>query len=149
MVTALEDVEQGTIVNTMPETDTRAVVELADRLFSAIENSDIAAVEQLFSPDISVWKSGDEQPSGHDRSVRIIAWFVNATIDRQYEILDRELFDGGFVQQHVLHATGRAGASIAMRVCMVIKLGADGLIRRIDEYFDPTEISPLLADRQS
>lgn len=132
----------------MSETDTRAVIEIADRLFNAIENSNIAAVEQLFSPDVAVWKSGDERPNGRERSVRIIAWFVNATIDRRYEILDRQPFDGGFVQQHVLHANGRTGASVAMRVCMVIKLGADGLISRIDEYFDPAEISPLLAERR-
>jgi len=132
----------------MPETDTLRVAELADRLFEAIENSNIAMVERLFGPDIAVWKSGDQQPSGHDRSVRIIAWFVNATVDRRYEILDRQFFDRGFVQQHVLHANGRTGASIAMRVCIVIKLGADGLISRIDEYFDPAEIAPLLDERQ-
>ena len=31
-----------------------------------------------------------------------------------------------------------------MRVCIVIKVGTDGLISRIDEYFDPAEIAPLL-----
>ena len=74
----------------------------------------------------------------------MLYWFINATAERRYEILDRRLFDGGFVQQHVLHANGRNGASISMRVCIVIKLGANGLISRIDEYFDPAEIAPLL-----
>ena len=32
-----------------------------------------------------------------------------------------------------------------MRVCIVIKLGANGLISCIDEYFDPAEIAPLLS----
>jgi hypothetical protein len=31
-----------------------------------------------------------------------------------------------------------------MRVCIVIKVGADGLITRIDEYFDPADMAPLL-----
>jgi hypothetical protein len=48
------------------------------------------------------------------------------------------------VQQHILHANGRNGGSISMRVCIVIKLGANGLISRIDEYFDPAEMAPLL-----
>jgi hypothetical protein len=52
--------------------------------------------------------------------------------------------DAGFVQQHILHANGRNGGSISMRVCIVIKVGANGLIDRIDEYFDPAEIAPLL-----
>jgi hypothetical protein len=44
----------------------------------------------------------------------------------------------------ILVADGPKGDSIAMRVCMVIKLGANGLISRIDEYFDPAELAPLL-----
>ena len=47
------------------------------------------------------------------------------------------MFDTGFVQQHILHATTRAGEKVALRVCLVVKLEADGLIRRIDEYLDP------------
>lgn len=69
---------------------------------------------------------------------------MGATTTRRYQVLDRQLFDGGFVQQHILHACGHHGVTIALRVCIVIKVGADGLIDRIDEYFDPAEIAPLL-----
>lgn len=133
----------------MPETPPPSIAGLADRLFGAIETGDIATVESMFSPEITVLNSGNERPNGHDRAVRTIAWFVGATLERRYEVLDRELFAGGFVQQHVLHAESRAGARIAMRVCMVVRVGSDGLIRRIDEYFDPAEMAPLLAERQS
>lgn len=43
------------------------------------------------------------------------------------------LFPDGFVQQHILDATGRSRRSFALRVCIVIKLGSNGLISRIDE----------------
>lgn len=129
----------------MSETATRAVTDVADRLFDAIARSDIAAVEQMLRPDVAAWHSGDDRDHNRARSVRIIAWFVDATTDRRYEVVDRQLFDGGFVQQHILHANGRTGASIAMRVCIVIKLGTDGLITRIDEYFDPADMAPLLS----
>ncbi len=125
----------------MPDTDT----DVGDLLFGAIERSDIYAVAQLFSPNITVWKSGDVRDNDHTRSVKIINWFISTTTERRYEILDRQLFDGGFVQQHILHATTRTGASIAMRVCIVIKVGPDGLISRVDEYFDPAEMAPLLS----
>jgi ketosteroid isomerase-like protein len=127
----------------MPEADTHSAV--ADRLFRAIECSDIDLVAELFSPTVAVWHSGDDRDSDHRRSVKIINWFITTTTHRRYEILDRRLFDGGFVQQHVLHATAHTGASIAMRVCIVIKVGPDGLISRVDEYFDPAEMSPLLS----
>lgn len=78
------------------------------------------------------------------RALRVIDWFVSATTERHYEILDRQLFDGGFVQQHLLHATGHAGQSISLRVCIVIRVDTNGLINRIDEYFDPAGIAPLL-----
>jgi ketosteroid isomerase-like protein len=127
----------------MPVADMQAIADVADRLFTAIEQSDIAAVEQLWNPDVIVWKVADRD-RGRERALRVIAWFVNATTDRRYEILDRRFFDGGFVQQHILHANGRNGRSIVLRVCIVIKVGANGLISRIDEYFDPAEIAPLL-----
>jgi ketosteroid isomerase-like protein len=123
--------------------DSGAVVDVADRLFDAITNGDIARVQQLWDDDVIVWKVADRDRD-KQRALRVIEWFVSATTDRRYEILERQLFDGGFVQQHILHANGRNGGSIAMRVCIVIKVGANGLISRIDEYFDPAEIAPLL-----
>lgn len=127
----------------MSVTDAEAIADVADRLFEAIEQSDIAMIEQLWNEDVVVWKVADRERD-RVRALRVISWFINATTDRRYEILDRQLFDGGFVQQHILHANARNGGSIAMRVCIVIKLGANGLISRIDEYFDPAEMAPLV-----
>jgi ketosteroid isomerase-like protein len=128
----------------MSITDSDAIVDVADRLFGAIANGDITAVTALFNDDVLVWHSGDTRDSAKDRALRVIDWFIGSTTDRRYEIVDRQFFDGGFVQQHILHANGRNGESIAMRVCIVIKVGANELITRIDEYFDPAEMAPLL-----
>src|ERR1700742_1521196 len=127
----------------MPVAKTETIADVADRLFQAIENGDIGTVEQTWDPGVVVWKVADRDRD-RARALRVIDWFVNTTTDRRYEILDRQFFDGGFVQQHILHATGRNGGLIAMRVCIVIKVGANGLIKKIDEYFDPAEIEPLL-----
>ncbi len=128
----------------MPVTDAEAIEDVADTLFNAIEQTDIALIEELWNDDVLVWHSGDPKDNGRARALRVICWFINATTARHYEILDRQLFEGGFVQQHILHATGTNGGSIAMRVCIVIKLGTNGLISRIDEYFDPKDMAPLL-----
>ena len=132
----------------MPAVDADAITDVADRLFEAIENSDIAMIQQLWNDDVVVWKVADHDRD-KERALRVLTWFINTTTDRRYEILDRQLFDGGFVQQHILHANGRNGGLISMRVCIVIKLGVNGLISRIDEYFDPTEIAPLLGSTDS
>jgi hypothetical protein len=133
----------------MPAVDADAICDVADRMFEAIESSDIAMVTQLWNDDVAVWKTGEHRARDKERALRVITWFINRTTNRRYEILDRQLFDGGFVQQHILHANGGDGVSISMRVCIVIKLGVNGLISRIDEYFDPAELAPLLESTDS
>lgn len=132
----------------MPAATAEVIVEAADRLFSAIENSDVDAVDRLWSDDIAVWRVGSRRDDDKVRALRVIDWFVGVTTERHYEILDRQLFDdesvSGFVQQHVLYATGHAGQSIALRVCIVIRVDTSGQINRIDEYFDPAGIAPLM-----
>lgn len=132
----------------MPASSTEAVIDVANRLFTAIERSDAAAVDAMWSNEIAVWRVGSRRDDDKARAMRVIDWFIGATTQRRYEILDRQLFDDGsargFVQQHILHATGHAGQSISLRVCIVIRVGADGLIERIDEYFDPAGIAPLM-----
>ncbi len=132
----------------MPVATAEVVVDTADRLFTAIVKGDKPAVDRLWSDDIAVWRVGTRRDNEKARALQVVDWSITATTERHYEILDRQLFDSGsisgFVQQHILHATGHAGQSISMRVCIVIRVGATGLITRIDEYFNPAEIAPLL-----
>lgn len=132
----------------MPTSSAETAVDAADRLFTAIERGDVAAVDAMWSNDIAVWRVGSRRDDDKTRAMRVIEWFIGVTMQRRYEILDRQFFDDGsaqgFVQQHILHATGHAGQSISLRVCIVIKVGADGLINRIDEYFDPAGIAALM-----
>jgi ketosteroid isomerase-like protein len=121
------------------------IVEVADQLFAAIERSDETTLRQLFDDDIAVWRVGARRDNDKERALKVLRWFIDVSTQRRYEIVDRQLFPDGFVQQHILHATGRNGGSIALRVCIVIKLGINGLISRIDEYFDPAELAPLMS----
>jgi ketosteroid isomerase-like protein len=120
-------------------------LDVADRLFGAIERGEYQTVEGMWADDVTVWHSGDSRDSDRVRALKVIRWFIDVTTTRGYEILDRQLFAGGFVQQHILRAR-RADdeVSIEMRVCIVIKMNAEGLITRIDEYFDPTDMAPLM-----
>jgi ketosteroid isomerase-like protein len=124
--------------------DVDVSLDAANRLFEAIERGDYATVDGMWADDVLVWHSGDEKDNQRPRALKVIRWFMNVTSTRSYEILDRQFFDGGFVQQHVLRAQRPEGPSIEMRVCIVIKMDAQGLITRIDEYFDPADMAPLL-----
>jgi ketosteroid isomerase-like protein len=128
----------------MPSSETPSIQQVGAALFDAIERGDAAAVAALFHPGIGVWHAGDRRDNDYARAVRVIEWFIDSTTERSYEILDRQLFETGFVQQHILRATGIAGAVISLRVCIVIKVDAAGLITRIDEYFDPADMAALM-----
>lgn len=129
----------------MPATDAANISAVADELFAAIERSDEVKLTELFDDDIAVWRAGARRDDDKQRALKVLRWFIGVTAERSYEVLDRQLFHDGFVQQHILHATGHDGALIALRVCIVIKLGDNALISRIDEYFDPAGIAPLMS----
>jgi len=65
----------------MSVADAEAIADVADRLFEAIEQSDIGMVEQLWNSDVVVWKVADRDRD-RERALRVIAWFVNTTTDR-------------------------------------------------------------------
>jgi len=121
-----------------------AVVDVADVLFATIERGDEARLDTLLADDVAVWRAGAQRDDDKVRAMKVLRWFIRVTTERSYEILDRRLFPGGFVQQHILHATGTNGGLIALRVCIVITVNADNLINRIDEYFDPADIAPIM-----
>jgi len=118
--------------------------DLADRLFAAIEAGDGATLADLWSDDVTVWRLGGGPARDKARALKVIAWFVDSTTDRRYEVLDRQIFEGGFVQQHTLHAVDATGAPLSFRACLVVRVSMDGLITRIDEYLDPADLAPLM-----
>jgi ketosteroid isomerase-like protein len=122
-----------------------AVLDLADELFAAIERGDEPRLDALFAGDIAVWRAGAQRDDDKERAMKVLRWFIRVTAERSYEVLDRQLFPDGFVQQHILHATGRNGGLIALRVCIVIKVNSNDHINRIDEYFDPAQLAPILS----
>jgi ketosteroid isomerase-like protein len=123
-------------------TDVR--LDVANRLFGAIERGEYETIDGMWADGVTVWHTGDSQDNDRVRALKVIRWFLNVTTTRSYEILDRQYFDGGFVQQHILRAHRSDDVAIEMRVCIVIKVDAKGLIARIDEYFDPADMAPLL-----
>lgn len=121
-----------------------AITSIADRLFAALEAGDAEAVAAMWAPEIAVWQVGAPRPNDKARARRVIDWFLSASADRRYDVLVRRLFEDGFVQQHVLHGRCRDGTPYSLRVAIIVVVGADGLITRIDEYFDPATLAPLL-----
>ena len=64
--------------------------------------------------------------------------------DLHYTAIRRAATADGFVQQHVLVATNRAGRRVEVPACIVTKIGDDGRITRLDEYLDSAAVAAIL-----
>lgn len=119
------------------------IADIADRLFATIERGDVAELAAMWADDVVVWRLGGGRERDKSRALAVIEWFVAVTAERRYEVIDRRIFDGGFVQQHRLHVRGKSGGAVEFRACLVVLVGRNGLITRIDEYLDPADLAPL------
>lgn len=115
------------------EADIRAV---AARLFDAIEQGDIATMQDSFTPDAEIWHNTDEKIVTPAQTAVVLGGMCERISDRSYANRRINLFPGGFVQQHDLEGTRvHDGERLHMPVCIVCQV-RDGKITRLDEYFD-------------
>jgi ketosteroid isomerase-like protein len=118
--------------------------ELADRFFAAIEAGDIAAARDIYAPDAEIWHNTDGLVQSPDDNARTLGWIAANLRDVSYTKVKRSATDDGFVQQHVLVATNRAGARIEVPACIVTTV-RDGRITRLDEYLDSASVAAIMA----
>jgi ketosteroid isomerase-like protein len=123
---------------------TTDALELADRFFAAIEAGDIAAVREIYAPDAEIWHNTDLVVQTPDDNARTLGWITTNLRDVQYTQIRRSATDDGFVQQHVLVATNRAGHRIEVPACIVTRI-RDGRVVRLDEYIDSAAVTAIMA----
>lgn len=116
---------------------------VADRLMTAIEAGDVAGIDALYAPDMTIWTTLDADRRDRASAVAVLAWVIEQTASIRYDILRREAIDGGFVQQHVLHGTLPDGTAFSNPACLVVDVDAEGRITRIDEYLDRGGLAAL------
>jgi uncharacterized protein len=118
-------------------------LEIADRLFTAIEAGDIDAVTAVYDPAIEVWHNTDGAVQRRDENLATLAWVVRNLAGLRYTDVRRSRTDDGFVQRHVLVATNRAGRRVEVPAC-IVATARDGRITRLDEYLDSAAIAALM-----
>ena len=108
---------------------------VASELFAAIETGDLAAVRELYSPDVVIGHNVTGKVQTRDENLTLLGYFTGRVSERRYEVLAREFFEGGFVQRHILHGKLASGERIAAPVCIVVHVSG-GRIERLFEYLD-------------
>ena len=119
-------------------------LDLAARLFAAIEAGDVDGVAALYAPDVVVWHNDDGRSQSGAENLRVLAWLVTHCSDVRYVDVRRSATATGFVQQHVLRATGPSGEAVEVPAC-IVGTCAEGRITRIDEYLDSAHLAPFTA----
>ena len=114
----------------------------ADRFMDALNVGDAAQVRAYYAPGATVWHNFDNLDQPLEDNLKLLQWMVRKAPARHYRVLRREILPGGWFQQHVLEAQLPGGRSMTLYACCVITL--DGLlIRRIEEYVDPSQAAVL------
>ena len=123
-------------------------MDIARRLFTAIEDGDIAGVEQLYAPDIVVWHNYDGAGQTAAENLRTLRWLTRNVTNLRYDEIRLQETPNGFVQQYVLRASAPDGTALDVPVCMVGTV-ADGQITRLEEYMDSAHVRSLPGPWQS
>lgn len=116
-------------------------LDAAEKLFTAIEAGDVAAIRALYAPDVKVWHNTDNLAQSVEENLAVLKWVTTHIKHLKYTEVRRQPTPSGFVQQHVLR--GQFGENeVALPACIVATVEG-GHITRIDEYLDSAQTAIL------
>jgi ketosteroid isomerase-like protein len=116
---------------------------LADRITRGYEQNDVDAIAACYAPNARIWHNFDEVEQSVEEQLGATRWLNERLKNLKYEIVSRDFFDGGYVQQYVVHGTiANGGDAFRMPLCMHVTV-RDGRISRLEEYLDSAHLKPL------
>jgi ketosteroid isomerase-like protein len=124
----------------MTHDDIRALV---TRFFDAIEHGDVDAVAACYAPELAVWHNFDGIEQPRDENLKTLAGLVRRIDERRYGERRLDVFDGGFVQQHVLSGVRKDGERVSLPAALIGRV-KDGKITRLDEYIDSAHVAAFV-----
>lgn len=127
------------------ETPTSAAqsLEVADRLFRAIENGNVAAIRGIYALGAKIWHNNDGKTQTVDENLKVLGWVVANIEGVAYTEIRRQPTPSGFVQQHVMRGRLKAsGKQFSLPACIICEVEG-GRITRLDEYLDSAHTAAL------
>jgi ketosteroid isomerase-like protein len=117
---------------------------LAERFFDAVEAGDVAALQAFYAPEATIWHNTDEVEQTREANLETLRGFIRLIPSRTYAKRRLKVFEGGFVHQHELQGVRRDGVHVRLTACIVCEV-REGLITRLDEYFDSAQVTAFVA----
>ena len=113
------------------------VNDIADRLFAAFSGHDYDGARALFAPDARAWTNATGQENDVDGLLAVLPLLKQVVGAHSYGDVRRVVGPDGFAEQHRVTAVRPDGSHLDLGdVAVVVRLGPDGLITRLDEYVD-------------
>jgi len=112
-------------------------MQTAEKLFRAIENGDIDAIRNIYTPETKIWHNNDGIAQSVEQNLAVLKWVVSNIENVKYTEVRRQPTLTGFVQQHVLRGRFK-DKDIALPACIVATV-EDGHITLLDEYLDSAQ----------
>jgi ketosteroid isomerase-like protein len=116
---------------------------VVNTLLAAIEKGDMDEVRRCFAPGALAWHNFDETEKDVDATAAILGNLCARSTSRSYE--DRRVTTVGSQAflQHTLTAALHSGGRFRMPAMMRLEINSDGLVARIEEYFDSRVLDSL------
>ena len=127
----------------MSAADAGQLPETIARMFRAIESGDFDGLRTCFTPDGVVWHNIDEKAEDLDAVCTNLGNMVGISDKVAYTDVSTTTVGNQTFAQHVLVADLKSGKQLRLPAMMRIETNDDGLITRIDEYFDSGRLAVL------
>ncbi len=125
------------------QTQDAADFTVIDTMIHAIEQGDLRALRQCFTPDALVWHNYDGIEQDVDSVIALLASFCATSRSRTYENRRTTTVGSLAFLQHTLTAELHSGGRLVLPAAMRVEVTADGHIVRIEEYFDSRALDVL------
>ena len=108
----------------------------AAAMFPAIEAGNMDALRKCFAPGAVVWHNDDRKDADIDAVCQGLSGLCDASEWVRYE--NQEIVQTGnlYYSKHDLTAQLKSGERMLVPALMRIETNEDGLVTRIDEYYD-------------
>jgi ketosteroid isomerase-like protein len=118
---------------------------IAERLFAAISAGDADQIREVYAPDAVISNNHTPGSIGVEELVAMLSHMRRAVEQMWFEPVRTQVTAMGFVDQHVTHLVTYKGATATLASCMVVGV-RDGRIASVEEYANPADMTPLMAE---
>ena len=124
--------------------ETKEIEILSDRFIAAIQSRDLDTVRDIYSPEVEIWHNVTRRTQTREENLALLLDFTSRVSQLRYEEIERNVFEGGYAQRHVVRGVLASGEKVEIPAALVVYV-SNGRITRLFEYIDAATVAPVFA----